>query len=449
VARKSDIPSAQNFSPKEIDLDVVLGFADSVGGSRARFEAEIRKKYYDPKTTTAAAQKPKMAYNVANGMEQYGLVNKDGSLTAVGKELFALLPDMDKVYDRLAKHILVELKGALLLDTIKDMRAAGDRITLVNIRRALLDREIYTATANKTISLMRLWLDKAGVTESNWTINEEKYREVLGVTTDDLDAFSDLTPEQRAVLKVLAEVGTTVDSSKLRQAAERAYGVTLNEKAFPRVLNPLVDKKFIKFKAAGGSSAPVEPLPRLKQDVTIPLVEQYGQGLPKKLRELLQRPLADIVDELDSGSTYIKGLALEALAFKVMRSIGLNYRATRFRPKAARFEVDLLFDTSLLAYSRWQIQCKNTSNVSLDDVAKEVGLVYRLLSNVIVVMTRGKISQDAQSYAVDVMQKTGLAIILINGEDVKKLVKDPLAIYGVLDREAAFAVQVKPLEAGV
>jgi hypothetical protein len=92
-------------------------------------------------------------------------------------------------------------------------------------------------------------------------------------------------------------------------------------------------------------------------------------------------------------------------------------------------------------------QCKNTKSVDLDDVAKEVGLVYRLLSNVIVVITRGKIGNEARGYAVDVMQKTGLAIVLIDGEDVKKIIKDPLAMYGVWDREAEFAMSVKPLTA--
>ena len=48
-----------------------------------------------------------------------------------------------------------------------------------------------------------------------------------------LEALADRTPEERAVLKVLAEVGTPVNSSKLRVATEQAYGVTLNEKSFP------------------------------------------------------------------------------------------------------------------------------------------------------------------------------------------------------------------------
>jgi hypothetical protein len=448
MARKSDLPSAQNFSPKEVELEHVLELAKHCGGDRKAFQAAIQQRYYDHRTTTDAAQKPKLAYNVANGMEKYEIIAKDATLTPLGEELYRLRGDAEALHERLAKHILLRLGGALLLDCVRDMRAAGERLDLPTIRKALLEREVYTASANKTISLMRLWLDQAGITTSSWTIDEDRYREILSITEDELDALSDRTPEERAVLKVLAEVGVAVDSSQLRVAAETAYGVSLNEKAFPRILNPLVKAGFISFRAAGGSSAPVAPEPRLLRDVTIPLIEQYGFGLPKRLRELLRRPLRDIVKELDDPSTHVKGLALEALAFKMMRSVGLTYRDTRYRPRSGgRFEVDLLFDSTRLGYSRWQVQCKNTAAVDLDDVAKEVGLVYRLLSNVIVMITRGKIGDEARAYTVDVMRKTGLAIALIDGKDLGRIIEDPLFIYRVLKREADFAMDLKPLSA--
>jgi hypothetical protein len=449
LAKKSDLPSGANFSPNEVELAEVLEFAHAHGGNRKAVELEIQKKYYDPKPNTPAKQKPKLAYNVANGMEKYGVINNDGSLTPLGDELYKLRGNSAKLHEAFARHILVNLQGSVLLECVRDMRASGEKLDLVNIRRVLVsDWNTYTTSANKTISLMRLWLDKAGITSKTWTINEKRRKEVLGLTDPEIAALVDLTPEQRAVLKTLAEIGVTVDSSKLRRATEKAYTIFLNEKNFPKVLNPLATAGFLSFKPAGGGSAPVTPLPKLLKDVTIPLIDQYGKGLPPKLRALLTQPLAEIVKELDSPSKYTKGLALEALGVKVMRSVGLDYRETRFRPTSGgRFEVDLLFDSQRLAYSRWQIQCKNTSSVDLDDVAKEVGLVYRLLSNVIVVLTRGKIGSEARRYAVDVMLKTSLAIVLIDGDDVKQIVDDPLAIYDVLDREASFAMSVKPLEA--
>lgn len=446
MPKKSDIPFAGNFSPNEIDLDVVLGLADKASGGRPALELAIRKKYYE-RPTTDAVQRTKLAYNVALGLEKYGLIEKDATLTPLGSEVLALKAKPVEMHRRFARHILVEMPGAMLLDTVRDMQAAGESTRLNDIRKALLDRGMHTSTANKSISLMRLWLDKAGVTTRSWHIDEIVYREILGISEVELEALVDRTEEERAILKFLAEIGTSVDSSKLRGGVEKAHAIRLNEKGFAKTLKPLVELGFISFKPAGGKSAPVTPEPLLLKEVTIPLIEQYGVGLPAKLRALLRRPLLEIVESLDSSSGHDKGLALEALAFKMMRSIGLEYRETRFRPKKGRFEVDLLFDSERLGYSRWQIQCKNTKRVGLEDVAKEVGLTYRLLSDVIVIITRGKVGEEARRYAADVMGKTSLVIVLIDRDDVDRIVVDPLSIYDVLAREAAFASSLKRLDA--
>jgi Restriction endonuclease len=446
VTKKSDIPFAGNFSPREIELAEVIGFAGKASGDRPALELAIRKRYYE-RPTTKPPQRLKLAYNVALGMQKYGLIEKDGTLTSLGSELLGLSGKPVDMYRRFARHILVEMPGALLLDTVRDMRAAGEPTSLNDIRKALLDRGMHTPTANKSISLMRLWLDEAKVTTKTWGIDEIVYREVLGISEPELEALVGLTNEERAILKVLAELGTSVDSSRLRAAVEKAHAIRLNEKGFAKTLKPLVELGLIDFKPAGGKSAPVSPRPLLLKEVTIPLIEQYGAGLPAKLRVLLRRPLAEIVDSLDSSSGHDKGLALEALGFKMMRSIGLEYRETRFRPKKGRFEVDLLFDSERLGYSRWQVQCKNTTRVGIEDVAKEVGLVYRLLSDVIVLITRGKIGEEARRYAADVMGKTSLAIVLIDRNDVDRIVADPLSIHDVLAREAAVASSLKRLDA--
>lgn len=446
MARKSDIPFAGDFSPEEIDLSTVLAFASEYAGDRPGFERAVRKRFYE-RPSTPPAQRDRLAYNVALGMEKYGLIEKDGSLTGLGEELLSLAEEPAQMYERFARHILVEMPGSQLLEVVRDMRAAGERITLNSIREALDERGIHTASANKSMSLMRRWLEKAGVTDAKWRIDEAVYHRILGLSEPELEALVDLSKEERAIVRTLAELGTVVDSSKLRRAAERAHAVKLNEKAFAKTLKPLVDKGLLEFRPAGGKSAPVTPTSRLQDDVTIPLIEQYAGGLPPKLRVLLQQPLADIVAALDA-STHEKGLALEALAFKMMRVIGLEYLETRFRPKTGgRFEVDLLFQSQRLGYSRWQIQCKNTERVSLEDVAKEVGLVYRLLSDTIVIITRGTIGEEARSYASDVMRKTSLSIVLIDGGDVRRIIEDPLAIFDVLEREAVAAAGLKPVEA--
>lgn len=444
---KSDIPFAGDFSPNEVDLAEVLDLAVANAGNREALNAAVRARYYEHRPIPDK-QKKTLAYNVTLGMEKYGLMEKDASLTDIGRELWEGRSDPAAMHKRFAQHILLHLPGATLVECLRDMHVAGEPITLVTVRQALLDRGVHTPTANKHISLMRLWLEKAGLFRSQWGIHTAVYEELLGLTEPEIEALARVEPPQRAVLKMLAALGLgPVNSSDLRKATEKAYGVSLNEKQFPKdVLYPLRDHGFVTL--VGGKAKPftVTPTPKLNDEVTIPLLDQLAGGLDPRLRELLTLPLPDIVVSLDSTSGYEKGLALEALGFKMLRTVGLDYRFTRYRPESGgRFEVDLLFDSSRLAYSRWQVQCKNTSAVHLDDLAKEVGLTYYLLSSVIVTITRGTIGAEARRYAIDVMKKTNLAIVMIDGEDVAEIVDNPLSIFDVLNREAASALELKPL----
>jgi hypothetical protein len=384
-------------------------------------------------------------------MAAYGVIDDHARLTELGKELYRVRNVEKTLYRTFAKHLLLKVSGVVLIDTLRDMQRAGETPTLPSIREALEERGVHTSTAGKSISLLRAWLAKAGLFRSQWVPNSSVYFNLLGKTEPEIAALATLTGGQKAVLRMLAALGPGhYDSSDLRKNTEKAYTVRLNEKQFPNdVLYKLRDLNYVKLSKKGGRgwTLDVEPTIQLEADVTIPLLDQLG-GLDPTLRSLIRLSLNDIVAKLDADK-HEKGLALEALGFKLMRIIGLSYMDTRFHPKPGRFEVDLLFDSDRLAYSRWQIQCKNTDRVSVDDVAKEVGLTYYLLSSVILILTRGIIGEDARRYSIDVMRKTNLAIVLIDGTDVAEIVADPLAIFDVLDREAAFAVELKPLHTPV
>jgi site-specific DNA-methyltransferase (cytosine-N4-specific) len=408
--------------------------------------ALIQETYYE-RDSTPAEQRPKLAYNVTLGMRKYGLLEADASLTSLGRDL--LMADDEDLYSDFARHILVNLNGTALVRCAQDMQMAGEAVTLPNLRDALLERGIHTPSANKHMSLMRLWLQLGGVVNSRWVVNQKVLDELLGLSASEIDALQAMTKEQAAVCRFLADWGEApVDSSKLRKAVQTAYGVRINEKQMPRdVLIPLCDLGFVEFTSGKARSAPVVATEKLRHEVTMPLLEQLSGSLPPRLLELLRLPLDEIVGHLD-GDSHEKGLALEALAFKMLRVVGLDYVDTRYRPRSGgRFEVDLVFQSSALAYSRWQVQCKNTGSVSLDDIAKEVGLTYHLLSNAIIVITRGVIGPEARNYATDVMRKTNLAIILLDGQDVEEVVHDPLQMLSLLAREADWAMKLKPLTA--
>lgn len=170
--------------------------------------------------------------------------------------------------------------------------------------------------------------------------------------------------------------------------------------------------------------------------------------LDPKLIDLLTKPLEVILTELDLKDRYLAGLALEALAFKLMRILGMDYVATRERniSTTGGAEVDLIFHSSRLVYSRWQVQCKNTAHVSLNDVAKEVGLTHFLRSNVIVVVSTGDISGDARRYANKIMHDSNLCIVMIDRPDLSAIKENPTCIVNAFKREAQNAMALKHLE---
>jgi hypothetical protein len=166
------------------------------------------------------------------------------------------------------------------------------------------------------------------------------------------------------------------------------------------------------------------------------------------VRQILRKPLAEILQELKSENTSTKAKALEALTFYFMRLLGLEIKAWRKHgKKTGGFEVDVIVEGARLVFSRWQIQYKNApgSTVSLEDVAKEVGLSLKLKSNVILMITTGRFSKDALDYADDMMQITHLNIVTLDERDLRILTKSPLAIVEILNKKARRVKELKAL----
>lgn len=230
------------------------------------------------------------------------------------------------------------------------------------------------------------------------------------------------------------------------------YGTQFNEKDLPkRVLYPLAELGFIKVtkqtKGRGAKPFLVSPTKKVDKTITTPLIEALQKQVGAHIRALLHKPLRQLIKELTFTNKHVKGLALEGLAFHLMRLIDLTYVATRLRGIATGgAEVDLILEGSRFIFSRWQIQCKNTRYVSLDDVAKEVGLTMQLKSNVIMVVSTGDISSDAIKYAKKVMEDTNINIIFLNRKDIELLISQPTAIHKLLEREAKMAMLIKKLE---
>jgi len=452
--KKSDLPFGSEFSPSQIELPVVLDMAEAHGGDWKAFEATVRAAYFEGHKTSDY-NRGKLANNTKLGMIAYGIVDREANLTDFGKELLDFKDNEPSLYDRLAKHILLNLHGMTLVRCIQNMVAAGETVNLTTLREGLAARGVHYPSGGKHPSTMRLWLSEAGVfVGSRWQVDPFRVEDILGLNPDEFEVLADLTPEQRAFLRALAYTGTSEPqpANEIAKLAAATYGVKFPEKSLPKlVLNALEDAGYITARKTttgrGAKPFQVAPTDKLIEDVVEPLLEQLKGQTDPKLLALLRTPLSAILEGIEDKDRYKAGLALEALAFKIMRLLDMTYVATRLRAdQTGGAEVDLVFESARLVFSRWQVQCKNTPRVSLDDVAKEVGLTHFLKSNAVVMVTTGEIGGEARRYANKIMADSNLAIVMLEGGDLSAIGESPATIVRSFEREARHAMNLKKLE---
>ena len=105
------------------------------------------------------------------------------------------------------------------------------------------------------------------------------------------------------------------------------------------------------------------------------LTGQTEREILDDLRPLLHKPFSAVLTGLKCSDRRERGLALEALAFKLVQPFNVAYVATRVRGTATDgIEAAFVFERPRLVFSRWQVLCKNTNLLSLDDAAKRLGI---------------------------------------------------------------------------
>ena len=376
----SDLPFGSEFSPSQIDLPELLVIAKEHSGNNKTLDEAILARYFLNHAQGNKQNQNKLAMNCRLGMKAYGLIDKDSSLTAFGEALYGMRSNQELLYTELARHILLNLKGMAFIQCIQDMIVAGEDVNLTSLRDALAERGIHYPSGGKHPSMMRLWLAKAGIfVGERWQVDDARLNEVLGANSSTFGQLALLTMQQRDFLRALANADSDEmqSASAIVRLAEATYGTKFPEKSLPKlVLNDLEAAGYIRLtkttKGRGAKPFLVQPTDKVKTELIEPLLEQLKQQTDPKLFDLLRKPLARILAEVDAKDKHIRGLALEALAFKLMRLLDMEYVATRLRGhETGGAEVDVIFQSARLMFSRWQVQCKNTTAVSLDDVAKE------------------------------------------------------------------------------
>lgn len=452
---KKTLPYGTQFTPNQIDIMKLLKVIEANEGVPAKdFADKIEKIFF---LKHAADSRKTMAFNCRQSLVSYGILKEGGGtvISDFGRKLISL-STVDEVYEEIASFLLRELNGMVLIEAIRSLKRSGLSVkneTVIEQVNYLLGSDLIGSGNN--VQSAKLWLEKANIL-SGWNINESKLQKLIGLTEEEMQLIRLLTPEQYYFLRTLCNVNSNkyLKGAEVRKLAEATYHITISPKSIaPSVILPLEKEKLIVAKkptsGRGGASYLVKATAKSKKKLIEPLFKQIEILLGKDLLDYYQKPLSQIRKDMSSRNTYVKGLALEAFAIRLMKYIGLDFHSTRLRgTETAGAEIDAIFESSHLIFTRWQVQCKNikkASSVSLDQVAKEVGLSHVLLSNAIVIMTTGKISESARKYADDVMRTMNICIIMIDGEDLDEIVESPTNIIDIFNRESLNARHIKVL----
>ena len=187
---QSDLPFGSEFSPKQIDLPVLLVLAREHAADWKAFEIAVRDRYF-AEHNTSDYNKRKLANNTKLSMRAYGLIGeKDATLTEIGQALFDIRTDDQGLYEEFARHILKNCQGMNLVQCVLDMQAAGEDINLNKLRLWLEERGLNVPRGGKHMSTLRLWLEKAGVFVSGYRVDQGRINEILGLNVEEFEVLA-------------------------------------------------------------------------------------------------------------------------------------------------------------------------------------------------------------------------------------------------------------------
>jgi site-specific DNA-methyltransferase (cytosine-N4-specific) len=442
------------FDPKKFSLTDILELCVTYSPDRYKLQAEIRSRYFEGHGQSLSQRdenSTKMAMNCVLSLNAYGLIRladggKSYAVTKLAQDLLALKPDTVAVHRQFATYILTELEGLLLARMIENIRARGEQVTLEYLGEEFNDLGIKIPPNSTYISTMREWLALAGVFRATgYEVNWDVIYDLLKVDADIVDELYTLSPEQKHFLLSLVslDVQEFTPSNKIAKHTRSVYKIRLTTKNLVKdILEPLEQLGLIETQKTtiGRGAKPhlVRLTEKARNEILQPLIQNLA-NVTELTSADLNRSFDSVVSDLNNADKYLRGIALELLAVWIIRLLGLRFSRWRLRHWQATGggEVDVLAASDKIIYNRWQIQCKNQrGRVGVDVIAKEVGLTFLTKADVVMVITTNKFASDAVNYANQVNDVSRYYVILLEGDDIQRIVQDKTRIVDILNLKA-------------
>lgn len=455
------LPNGLDFSPYyEGILQGALAICASNNGDRKASQQRIAEVFYGDKNRPLP-----MAANCLSGMKAYGLITTDSTPTEFGFKLLEI-DDIEELYDTFAHHLLLNCNGYLLIEAIGIIEASNGWAKDRKGQIAELLKDLYgiepsgSGGTGKSVSTMKRWLEETGVIEGKtWKPNQKKIDALLGMQREAIDSLGLLSYEEACFMKTLIDLHlegnafdarhpSFINSSTVRAATEERFGVKLSATHLPKtMLKPLEEYELIEVNSGkrGGRNY-IRPTEMVLDKNLTSFVEHLGLGasLGPKIKAGLKMSYPEVLKMCKSTNTNKKGLGLEILALKILKSAGLSPIAMRHvDDKPSSPEIDLLFLDERGTHSMWQVQCKNTKTVSGDRVYREIGIALVAHRNVICIISTGGYTKQAMEAAQKANTETSMMVLLIEKSDISKLVSGTTSATTLLKKKMEEVRRVK------
>lgn len=434
------LPAGAEFSPGQVDLQVVLELADRHSGDRHALVEALRKRYFAEAGEKLASdpaarleQQAKRANNVVIGMGSYGLYDSSSrQLTDSGAELLAE-PNEEKALQAFARHIMTRRFGLEVIDAVRSLQRRDVTPSKLNLADELRRRGFDLPNATTHHLTLLAWLERAGVVRGRGReIDDHALQLIVGGSAADVHEVLSLSAAHQAYLQTIQQIargkGDEIQVRQVDQIAEETHGAIFGpeDQRKRRIRDPLIEAGWIEVLKTGGGRGgksgvlrPAEKLLELDPEL---LGRPAASPLPADLLDQLDRPLDDVYTDLLSEDKHTKGVALELLAVNIAFDLGLEPVAFRLRARETTggTEVDLVAEAVRLQFSRWVFQCKNTAKVDLKVATREIGVADIVHAHLIVIVTTGRFTRDTPAVRAALAAATEKQIVLVDGSVLRR-----------------------------
>jgi site-specific DNA-methyltransferase (cytosine-N4-specific) len=452
------VPYTQQFSPQQTPLKRLLPILRQNAGDAKGLRQAIASAFFKDTATPE-----KVAGNTLIALRCYGIINQgSATLTDFGNRLVDLRGNENEAHALLARHIIEELDGLGIVETLREMKKAKLSISLTSLPRELRQRGYKASSNSSDLSGVLGWLREAKLLSASYEVNEEEFTALVGVQPVVVDVMKGFNREQVAFLRAMVALNVK-DWTPCNVICTHAEGLYPGEVHFnwkeivSDVLKPISEAGLIEFRkkpkqdqetpeGRGGKPADVKPTPRFEEQVAEPILHaMFRFAGSAQIRDIRSKSLAELVQTIKGDDQNASGRALELLAVRFCQLLDLDFMGLRETDTdiVAGGEVDALLQSARLIYSRWQLQCK-VGDVTVEAVAKEVGMSKVTLANVIVVLGTKRITKGAEIYRTQIVQTSNMNIILLDGAMLEKIIADNAAIIGIMHSQAQNAMRLKP-----